>query len=171
MSPVSDRSGEVGVGDAILLAQFVLDMQAGTPFKHAGAPARCPACRTDNESGIWLLVKGKLCCRNCAPLTRRCARCEKRQSVVEFDVDQKRMILSSYCLSCRRAKARKQYADAQSMERPLASVATCSTCGLTKSRAAFYVDKRYATGLAPRCRKCNNSYNAEYQREHPRSRS
>jgi hypothetical protein len=165
-----ERGAGICGGRGILLAQYALDLQENLPDRHATQPGLCPCCRTHNGRGVWILAKGAIHCPSCAPLKRKCATCEKSYGIEHFDVTRKRMTLNSYCVSCRRAKARKQYDLAQSSQTAIATEAKCVDCGVVKPAAQFYVDKRYATGLTPSCRKCKNAFNAEYQREHPRGR-
>jgi hypothetical protein len=155
---------------AISLAQYALDLRSGHPDAHATASGACGRCDAMNRRGVWLRHAGEVYCPVCAPLRRSCSACGGSAPIEQYSVNTKRMTLDTLCPACRREKGRRQYATAQALQRDIASTGVCSTCGETKRRFAFYVDKRYASGLSSRCRKCQNSANAEYQRLHPRTK-
>lgn len=151
----------------ISLAELALGRKEGREVESSGALHHCPRCGA--PTAVLVRFHWQLQCPECAPTTRRCARCGHTRPLGKFDVTpstRKGPRIESDCTTCRRARGREQFARAQESDRPIVAHRVCRACGKDKPREAFDVDKRYAGGLETICQRCKNEQG--YARGRPR---
>lgn len=145
------------IGALVLsLPDFAAALRSGALPKYRGmSGTQCPYCRTFNESGVYVTYRLKYYCLRCVPSTRKCAGCGKRKSVAEFDTYSAR--LASRCGYCRRDYEREYYHVAKRKPRVIAGRERCMQCKRNYPASYFTIDRRYKSGLFPRCRRCRGN--------------
>lgn len=145
------------IGALVLsLPDFAAALRSGAlPKYHGRSGSDCPHCRRFNESGVYVIYRLTYFCLACVPSTRKCAGCSERKSVAEFDTYSAR--LASRCGECRRDYEREYYHVAKRKPRVIAERERCMQCKRSYPSSHFTIDRRYKSGLFPRCRHCRGN--------------